>query len=369
MTWTRSLRGFTLAAAVAAAACGGNDNGGVLTDPPDLPSDPTDPGDPNPAPAPVGRAIYAVDLDNNLLVFGTGSPGVVSRIRRISGVPLLKRIVGIDFRRSDRRLYGVGNDSRVYLIDTLTAVATPVSETPFSPGIVSSFDIHFGMGFDPVTERIRLMSAELGVNWSIDPDNGTATTGNSPRYAAGDKNEGRTPRVVGLAYTPPAAAAAVGAAFSAGVARMVSASQGGCEDLMYAIDADMAEIIGSCDPDEGDFTSLGGIDGLPAVAGCAEIKLDDVAPPGSPGGLWLSLQRGVEHVNSLGSVNSDGTITWHGDVPDNSPIQGMAFEPSAVSGVSPVRAAPRPSVAAAAVPTRPSAAAAGGLQVTCPGSH
>jgi len=367
MTWTRALRGFTLAAAVAASACGGNDNGGGLTDPPDIPSDPSDPGDPTPAPAPVGRAIYAVDLANNLLVFGTGSPGVVSRLRRISGVPILKRIVGIDFRPSDRKLYGVGNDSRVYLIDTLTAVATPVSETPFSPGIISSFDIHFGMGFDPVTERIRLMSAELGVNWSISPDDGSATTGNSPRYAAGDENEGRTPRVVGLAYTPPAIAASARPALSASVARMVSAYQGPCEDLMYAIDADMAEIIGSCDPDEGDFTSLGGIDGLPAIAGCAEVKMDDVAPPDSPGHLWLSLQRGAEHINSLGSVNEDGSITWHGDVPDESPIQAMAFEPA--SGPAPMKVAPHPSASAAATPVRPAAATAGGLKVTCPGAH
>jgi hypothetical protein len=62
---------LTLTATLAVAACG-KDGGGGLTDP--NPSDPG-PSDPGPGgPAPVGTVVYAVDLANNFLVFGTGMP-------------------------------------------------------------------------------------------------------------------------------------------------------------------------------------------------------------------------------------------------------------------------------------------------------
>jgi hypothetical protein len=156
LTLSRKFAAFTmtsaaLAATLALAACGGGDGGsGDVTGPP--PSD--DPGNPPPpahdGPPPVGAVIYALDNGNNLLMFGTESGETISRKVGITGVPILKRMIGIDFRASDGKLYGVGNDSRVYTIDTLTGAATPVGE-PFSPKIISSFDIHFGMDFDPAT--------------------------------------------------------------------------------------------------------------------------------------------------------------------------------------------------------------------------
>ena len=72
----------------------------------------------------------------------------------------------------DRGLYGVGNDSRVYVLDTLTGAATPVGSAPFTPEI-DFFEVHFGVGFDP-QERLRLIVAESGANYSISADDGTA---------------------------------------------------------------------------------------------------------------------------------------------------------------------------------------------------
>ncbi len=299
---------------LAVLACSG---GGGLTDPP-----PDDDPDPEP-PAPVqGYAIYAVDLDNRLLLFGSESPTAISRMVAISGLPILNRIVGIDFRPSTGALYGIGNDSRVYLLDRETGAATAVGSTRFEPHISSFFDIHFGMGFDPATERIRLISAESGVNWSVNPDDGTAVRGENVHYAAGDPNEGQRPSILGLAYTPPGAGTP---ALRATHARL--ATQGPCEDLLWAIDAELAEIIGSCDPDEGDFTSLGPIPGITALAGCGEIKF------GPEGNLWGSLLRYAEElnglVNSLATIDPEtGAITWQGDIPDDSPIQTIAFDPS-----------------------------------------
>lgn len=313
---------------ILAAACG-RDGGSPLgpMDPPDIPSGPDEP----PAgPAPVGERIWAVDLDNNLLLFGAGDPSVLSMKRRITGVPILKRILGIGFRPSDGKMYGVGSDSRVYTIDTLTAEATPVGEQPFSPRIVDFFDIHFAMAIEPSGDRVRLISAESGANWSISLDDGTATTGAKAVYADSTEYAGQTPRLLGIAFAEPLPPASV----RSGMASLAD----DCTNLMYAIDADRAEMLGSCDPDSGFFEPLGKLPNE-NYARCGEMMWgpdgltpDDVPPPG---GLWVLAQRGVEYLNSLGSVNEDGTITWVGEVPSESPIQSAVFAEGGLYGPRP----------------------------------
>ena len=308
--------------ALALAACGG-DGGGNLTDPPVPPDDSPPADDPPQAPAPVGDVIYALDNGNRLLVFGTESGSTVSRLVGISGMPILKRMIGIDFRPSDRRLYGVGNDSRVYVIDTLSGAATPVGSGPFSPAIISSFDVHFGMDFDPATDRIRLISNELGGNWSIDPDDGTAVAGQSPRYAAGDANEGKIPHIGGLTYMP-ASAIPTASALHRRMASLAAAASGPCEDLLWAMDTELSNMITSCDADSGDWSTLGPIDGITSLA-CVEL---DYSGPG--GGIWAAGQGINDAFNSIGTVDPEsGKIDWKINVPDNWLIQSITFEPKA----------------------------------------
>ena len=236
----RGIRAVVLALVTLAATAGcGKDGGGGLTDPP--PSDEPPPADPEPSgwtgPAPVGHAIYAVDLGNNFLVFGSESFDVLTAKMRITGLPILKRIIGITVRPSDDKLYGVGNDSRVYTIDPYTAVATPISSGPFSPKIAEMFDIHFAMSLEPNGERVRLMAAESGANWSISLDDGTATSGESSHYAGGTPLEGQTPRLLGMFYAPPAD----------------RTDPNVCQNMAYAIDADEAIMIAACDPATGEW--------------------------------------------------------------------------------------------------------------------
>ncbi len=255
-----------LLATFALLGCGSG-SGDILPPPDDDPDPPAD--DPGlPTGEVKGKAIYAVDLDNRLLLFGTESPGTIARVRPITGLPFLKRIVGLDFRPSNGKLYGVGNDSRVYIIDTLTAAATPVGSGPFTPQIASFFDIHFGMGFDPVTERIRLISAEGGMNWSINPDDGTAVRGGTPHYAAGDPNEGKRIKIAGLAYVPMSASA------SAATLRRGSASlAAGPNWILEAIDAENGVLGEFIDVETGEFIGLGPIDSYTGAA-CTEVKFD-----------------------------------------------------------------------------------------------
>ncbi len=322
----RGIRAFALAflalgATLAGAGCG-KDGGSGPTGP--LPSDPgpTDPGpdDPPPAPAPVGYVVYAVDLANNFLVFGSESFDVLSAQMRITGLPILKRIIGIVVRPSDGKVYGVGNDSRVYTIDPLTAVATPIASGQFSPKIVDFFEIHFAMALEPSGDRVRLISTEGGGNWSISLDDGTAVTGAPVHFAAGDPNEGETPHIASLVYRTP----------SPGISRLASSS-GPCTEVMYMIDPDLAQYIGSCDGDVGDLSTLGPIE--ESWSRCMETVTGpdgDVLPsPDNPYGLgntFIAAMRGIDEVNSWGTVNPNGSITWHGKTQGKA-IQTATFAP------------------------------------------
>ncbi len=264
---------LALAAGVSGAGCG-KDGGNSPTGPGE--PGPTGPGSDEPepgswpGPAPVGVVAYAVDLSNNFLVFGSESMTVLTAKMRITGLPILKRIIGIALRPSNGKLYGIGNDSRVYIINPLTAEATPVSGNEFSPKIASMFDNHFAMDLEPATERVRLIAAESGGNWSINLDDGTAVLEENARYGAGTPLEGQTPRLLGLAYpTLPD-----------------SAKQAGwCANLAYAMDADEAMMIASCDPAGGQWWPTG----APA----------EVTPPEAAGRMASALSPGTKVLQDL----------------------------------------------------------------------
>jgi Domain of unknown function (DUF4394) len=337
---------LVLAATLAGAGCG-KDGGSGLTDPPSDPG-PSDPGpdDPPPAPAPVGHVVYAVDLENNFLVFGTESFDVLSQQKRITGLPILKRIIGMVVRPSNGKLYGVGNDSRVYTIDPSTALATPVSSGQFSPKIVDFFEIHFAMALEPNGNRVRLISTEGGTNWSISLDDGTAVTGEPVHFVAGDPHEGETPHIAALIYRP----SSPDAALNAGVSRLASVS-GPCTEVMYMIDPDLAAYIGSCDGNSGDLGTLGPIENETWTR-CMEVLTDpdgDVVPsPDNPygmGGTFVAAMRALspsgsltavqtsDPMNSWGTINPDGSITWHG-VTKGKAIQTATIAPRGTSDLS-----------------------------------
>lgn len=271
------------------AGCGGGNGGPTGPDPnPDPDPDP----DPDPTLELKGDSIFGIDLANRLFIVGTESLDVTSVLLPIQGLPPGHRIVGADFRPSDGTFFGVGTDSRVYVIDHQTAVATPVSQTQFQPAIFVGFDMHFGMTFDLQTERIRLVSTESGLNWSIDPDDGTAVTGPAPKYAAGDPNEGAELRLSGLAWGPSPDALAE---MLNGTLQLTVDGSPDCDELLYAIDAELGWMVGTCDPDHADWLSL--FDMRSEVAGlapCAEVainrsaQVDPTDPIGNTPETWVA---------------------------------------------------------------------------------
>ncbi|NNF26767.1 MAG: DUF4394 domain-containing protein, partial [Gemmatimonadetes bacterium] len=247
---------------------------------------------------------------NRLIVFGSESPGSISRAYRIQGVPFLSRIVGLAYRPSTGVLYGVGNDSRVYTIDAGSGLATPVRADRFTPTIASFFDFHFGMAFDPESEQIYLIAAESRAMWIIDPDEGTAVGGEPAAFAAGDVHENVPPALTGLAYL-----SGIELEPSQDALR---AQAGDCEDLLYAVDPDLAWIVGSCDPDKGDWISL--VDIEQPFARCTSIGQ---LPDGNVFGVMLDEVSGFNQWVEI-NVRPTAELIFGDAVPDPSPIQSVA---------------------------------------------
>ncbi|HYC31446.1 MAG TPA: DUF4394 domain-containing protein [Gemmatimonadales bacterium] len=179
-TLRRLVSGVTFAAATLLGACGG-DSGG-LTEP--APGPGPDPH-PQPGPSIQGRPIFGLTCANQLVLFGSGNPGTLARQITITGMPAGSAMLGMDFGAGGA-LYGVGSDSRVYTIDTLTAAATPVGGT-FAPAVSGE---HFGFTVAG-DDNLRLSGVESNQNQGLAASTGaTSSTDAALAYAAADANAG-----------------------------------------------------------------------------------------------------------------------------------------------------------------------------------
>jgi len=253
-------------------------------------------GDGTTGPTIDGRPIHAVTLDNRLLLFGSEDPGTIVEEALISGLAAADRIVALDFRPADGLLYGVGTDSRVYLIDPETAEATPVGAGPFGVAIDGE---HFGLDFNPTVDRLRTASVESEQNLRLNPADGSlAAEDVDYGFAPGDVNEGTNPAIGGLAYTNSVA--------------------GAVTTVLYGIDSNNDALVTLPNPNNGQLVTIGSL-GLNTVP-CIGFDIDP-----SDGTAFASLADGG--VSSLHTVDlTTGAATLVGVIAVNSEVQGIAVE-------------------------------------------
>jgi hypothetical protein len=119
------------------------------------------------------------------------------------------RLLGIDQRPQDGKLYGVTDRGQIVTIDPMSGRATQVSRlnTPFESGGRAVVD------FNPVANRLRLMGMS-GVNLRVNVDTGEAVRDGELKYQQGGPMAESRPRITAGAYTnsvaPPANAPAMG---------------------------------------------------------------------------------------------------------------------------------------------------------------
>jgi hypothetical protein len=154
-------------------------------------------------------SVVTALASNTLFFFDTAAPERTLAKVKVRGLAKREALVGIDYRLANGKLYGVGDSSRLYLIDPTTGVATTVDPTgvPFAPPLAGT---NFGVEFNPSTDRFRVVS-DADVNFRLDADTGAVVDFDSVTpgtqtdlglaYVAGDPFFGTNPNVVGLNYT------------------------------------------------------------------------------------------------------------------------------------------------------------------------
>src|SRR6267142_1000477 len=142
--------------------------------------------------------IYAITQSGKLELFDSQQPHEIIHAVTISGLQQNESILAIDFRPATLQLYGLGSTSRLYVINTETGAATQVGGGHFEPLLSGIF---FGFDFDPVADRIRVVS-DTNQNLLLNPQTGAVSAFYEPTaYAPGDVNYGNSSEVTGLAYT------------------------------------------------------------------------------------------------------------------------------------------------------------------------
>ncbi|WUI35688.1 DUF4394 domain-containing protein [Streptomyces zaomyceticus] len=112
-------------------------------------------GDPfGPQDRAAGHGLISVGLtsDQRLVGFDVRDPADTWSLRKINGLQGDSKLVGIDFRVQNGKLYGVGDKGGVYTLNS-DAKAVKVSQLT-----VALQGRHFGVDFNPAANRLRVIS-------------------------------------------------------------------------------------------------------------------------------------------------------------------------------------------------------------------
>lgn len=156
------------------------------------------------------ETVYAVTTSNQLIHFNAGQPRKILGKKTITGLQPGEEIAAIDYRVAKGVLFALGKAGtvgRLYSIDTASGKATQVGSSALAVPLDSS---EFGLDFNPVVDRIRLVGNN-GFNGRLHPDTGAVVDANPNEaglqtdgklaFAGTDPNAGKAPSVMAAAYT------------------------------------------------------------------------------------------------------------------------------------------------------------------------
>lgn len=251
--------------------------------------------------------IYGYNFDNHHLVsFRANAPSVL-----LTDIPLIGRgtqeyLIGLDIRPATGELYALGIENttmRVVRVNTVTGELTSANSNNVIPLASATY---YGMSFNPVVDRLRLVS-DTGFNLRINPNDGTLTAADTGvAYAPGDVNVGKLPKVVHIAHS--------------------NHYVGATSTTLYGIDTKTAALV-----------RIGGVDGNPSANG-GELSTIGVLgiSPSSFGGF--DIQSGtntayaalyIGNASVLHAINLiTGAATAIGPIGSNTAIDGLAIAPT-----------------------------------------
>lgn len=111
--------------------------------------------------------FYALTASNEIVSYLSGNPLRENSSMPISGLQSGERLLAIDFRPATGQLYSVSNQSRIYIINLNSGLASAIGNS-FTPAINGS---SVGFDFNPTVDRIRLVT-NTGQNLRLNPETG-----------------------------------------------------------------------------------------------------------------------------------------------------------------------------------------------------
>ena len=167
----------------------------------------------------------------------------------------------------------------MYTINPTTGAATQV-------GAAGAFTLNgtaFGFDFNPVVDRIRVVS-DVDQNFRLNPNDGTLVSADTALiYAAGDANAGQNPNVVGSAYTNNVAGAAATTLFGIDSNLDILVRQGSTNGTLISANSGQLFTVGALGVNT---ANLVGFD----ISGATGIAYASLTAPGS-GGLPALYRR------------------------------------------------------------------------------
>jgi Domain of unknown function (DUF4394) len=162
---------------------------------------------PAPARAPADATLLLLTPQHELVRVRASAPETVLARVPVRGLPAGDSLVGMDFRVARGVLYALAASGQLYTLAADSGQLTPVGR---SAGTLGAAGIRWGLDFNPVADRIRLVGSH-GRNLRLHPDSGAPVDANPAeagvqddaalRYADGDANHGWVPQVVAAAYS------------------------------------------------------------------------------------------------------------------------------------------------------------------------
>ena len=190
--------------------------------------------------SPADAAGIVALTGDNTLAWIDADAGTVKSTVRVNGIA--GRLLGIDLRPADGKLYGVFADGSIATIDARSGAASKVStlSTQLPAGVVATVD------FNPAADRLRVIGSD-GTNLRVNVDDGKVVTDGRLAYAATDMHKGETPNIVAGAYTNSVA--------------------GAKSTTLYDIDATIGGLIRQAPPNDGVLNAIGKLGLTLQVAG------------------------------------------------------------------------------------------------------
>ena len=144
----------------------------------------------------AGRAealdIVALTDRNELVLFDSANPAMTSMV---AVQATAARLLGIDLRPADLKLYGLDAAGGIYRIDARTGMTEKVSTLSVPLEIAESAVVDF----NPQANRLRVIGPS-GQSLRVNVDTGETAVDGRIAYAEGDANAGKLPLVTAAAY-------------------------------------------------------------------------------------------------------------------------------------------------------------------------